>query len=92
MSVSMVIINEPKHHPDFATLTDEEIKSWWKPGHMQQIQAVLLSEQRQVWIGKDSFPAQEIWNDGEGFSLIESPGGNVYKVESVNTTGYWPEN
>ena len=91
MSKSMVIINEPKHHPDYAALTSEEIESWWKPGHKQQIQAVSLAEQCQVWIGLESFPAEEIWSDEEGFILIESPAGDVYGVESVNTTGYQPD-
>jgi len=90
----MVIMNEPKHHPDYSNLTDAEVKDWWQPGHTQQIQAVLLSEQRRiitldkVWIGLECFPAKEIWNGGEGFAIIKSPAGDVYGVESVNTTGY----
>ena len=84
MAIS-VTINEPQHHPDYHNLSQEELTNWWTPGHEHQIRAVLLSEQRQVWIGQECFPAKELWTDDNGNMLIESPAGNVYAVESVNT-------
>ena len=39
---------------------------------------------RHVWIGLECFPAKELWMDDNGYMLIESPGGTVYGIESIN--------
>ena len=79
-----VIMNQPEFHPDYPNLTDEEIATWWQTDHKEQISAVSLSEQRQVWIGQECFPATELWSDDNGYILIESPAGDVYGIETIN--------
>jgi len=41
-------------------------------------------QHRSGWIGKDHFPATEIWSDDNGFMLIESPAGNVFGVQTID--------
>jgi len=42
------------------------------------------AEARSGWIGSECFPATELWSDDNGFMLIESPGGNVYGVHTID--------
>ena len=51
---------------------------------IRQIGKVAYFAKRNIWIGLECFPAKELWMDDNGYMLIESPGGTVYVIESIN--------
>ena len=42
------------------------------------------AQHRSGWIGDEHFPAKELWSDGNGFMLIESPAGHVFGIKSID--------
>ena len=42
------------------------------------------SQHRSGCIGDEHFPARELWSDDNGFTLIESPAGHVFGIQSVD--------
>ena len=42
------------------------------------------AQHRSGWIGAEHFPAKELWSDGNGFMLIESPAGHVFGIQSID--------
>ncbi len=42
------------------------------------------AQHRSGWIGSEHFPAKELWSDDNGFTLIKSPAGHVFGVQSID--------